>query len=87
MSTAILDLHHGIDPSVDPLVGMLPEQDWCDDCTYDDDPYSEIAGSHALGMPRDVVERSIEVDTSQGPNGPEYEVTYLACGHTLAMRC
>lgn len=87
MSVAIIDLEHPLDPSTDSISGLLPEQEWCEDCRFDDDPYDDMTGLDVPGMPRDVVERTVEVDTSWGPDGPLYDVTYLACGHTLARRC
>lgn len=63
---------------------LLPEQEWCEDCSRDIDAAAEP------GMPQDVVERSIEPltlppdwDPDWGP-APLYDVAYLACGHTLA---
>lgn len=58
------------------------EQEWCDLCAYDE--------TCEPGMPRDVVDHSIEPDTTWDDGwgqGPRYEVWYLACGHTLAQFC
>lgn len=64
----------------------LHEQDWCDLCALTDDPAEP-------GVPQDVVDTSIEVDTvpltgwgTIFVDGPEYLVTHLACGHTLSRR-
>ncbi len=61
-----------------------PELEWCPNCALDDDPATEA------GMPRVVVDRTIETDLSWDTtlgHDPEYAVTYLACGHTLAELC
>lgn len=69
------------DQNVAPL---LPEQEWCEDCSGCNDPAAEP------GMPQDVVNRSVEQLTLPSDwdpgwgHGPLYDVTYLACGHTLA---
>lgn len=66
------------------LAMLLPEQEWCENCSHDDDSASES------GMPQDIIDRAIEPLTyspDQDPDwrsGPLYEVTYLACGHTIA---
>jgi hypothetical protein len=63
---------------------LLPEQEWCDSCSRDDDPGADP------GMPQDVVRRDTEPlplpedwESAWGP-APHYDVTYLACGHTVA---
>lgn len=65
-----------------------PAQEWCDSCALSDDPAIEP------GMAQTVIDHTIETlplpesewDPSWGP-GPLYEVTHLACGHTLSWRC
>lgn len=81
----------------DPLTNLLPitdthtdtivdgpELDWCPDCCTTNDPLAEP------GMAQVVISREIEEDpgwdTELG-QGPEYLVTRLACGHTLAELC
>lgn len=70
------------------LAVLLPEQEWCEDCSRDDGPGADS------GMPQDIVGRSIEPmklspdwnpdrDDGWGP-GALYDVIYLACGHTVA---
>lgn len=66
------------------LTALLPEQEWCEHCSRDDDPAPDS------GMPQDIVDRAIEPlaylpdrDPDWGA-GPLYEVIYLACGHTIA---
>ncbi|MDO4254316.1 MAG: hypothetical protein Q4C81_04100 [Kocuria sp.] len=68
---------------------LLPEQEWCEDCSRDDDPVADPEGD-ATGMPQDVVDRSIEPlalpadwDPEWGA-GPLYDVARLACGHTVS---
>jgi hypothetical protein len=65
--------------------GLLPEVEWCPFCSYD-----ETSGP---GMPRDIVECTVESalppedwDPRWG-QGPQYETTYLSCGHVLAKLC
>lgn len=58
------------------------EQEWCDLCAYDE--------TCEPGIPREVVDHSIEPDTTWDDSwgqGPQYEVWYLACGHTLSLLC
>lgn len=78
--------HEPVLPTVldDTDVVLLPEQELCTDCTLDDDLVTEP------GIAQDVVDRSIEPMTLSSDwdpewgSGPLYEVTWLACGHTIA---
>ncbi|MFJ5725489.1 hypothetical protein [Streptomyces sp. NPDC093149] len=65
------------------VAAQLPEMEWCNFCSYDE--------VYEPGMPREVVHRTIafalpreDWDERCG-QGPQYEVTYLACGHTFAQ--
>ncbi|MFF3127046.1 hypothetical protein ACFVRD_33145 [Streptomyces sp. NPDC057908] len=67
------------------VAAQLPDMEWCNFCSYDE--------ACEPGMPRGVVNRTIEFalpsedwDERWG-RGPQYEVTYLACGHMLAQLC
>lgn len=58
------------------------EQEWCDLCSYDE--------TCEPGMPRDVVDYSIEHDPTwedRWGQGPQYEVWHLCCGHTVVQLC
>lgn len=79
MSTGVLETVEG---DHDDLAPLLPEQEWCTDCAPDD--------TSEEGVPKDIVRRSVEKyhvgqgwDTNWG-SPPEFEVIYLACGHTQA---
>ncbi|WP_181273546.1 hypothetical protein [Brevibacterium oceani] len=64
----------------------LHNQEWCDQCSHEEVPDDDVEA----GMPRDVVDVSLEIDPGWDEawgQGPQYEVTHLACGHTLARLC
>ncbi|MEU6261820.1 hypothetical protein [Saccharopolyspora shandongensis] len=60
------------------IAALLPEQEWCIDCTQDETGES--------GMPQAVVGRSVEQPSLLSDTwepGPLLNVTRLSCGHTL----
>ena len=61
---------------------LLPEQDWCEYCTHDEDPAPEP------GMPQDIVDRALEHLPTHWDweDGSLFDVVYLACGHTIGHR-
>lgn len=67
------------------------EQEWCECCSTDDEPYDDV---ESPGMPRTVIDRHVESlelpaaewDPAWGP-AAQYLVTDLDCGHTLSRLC
>ncbi|MDO5865203.1 MULTISPECIES: hypothetical protein [Paenarthrobacter] len=67
--------------------GLLPEQEWCTDCTPGDDPVPDPEEG-LPGIPQAVVRRTTEALPLPEGWGPAalYDISYLACGHTVAHR-